>query len=258
MKFSPLVFVLILGFGFLVFGCVQPPVTPTPTPSEIASPTIKVSPTEIPTATPQASPVSTPPTLPKNLSETEFVSLCNSYATSAEKQGCLQTAAYKFNNSSLCTGITSFDQRVLCSGLASLDPTKCNQISSVEVKNDCYKLVAIGARDENLCEKMIMNSRFDIYAKMDCLASIAFYESNARICEAYFTGDLARFKPVCLALAGRSKEECEKTSDEMIKSDCYSSLAVALLDGNYCLFVNGVAERAVCFSRVAQAQYLRG
>jgi len=262
MKFSALVLVFITSLGFLAFGCVQQPAKPTPTeiasPTEIVSPTIEASPAEIPSPSLQPSPTTLPTTLPKNLSKTEFVSLCNSYPTSEEKQQCLQTAALKFSDSSLCSEIKNFDQRVLCSGLASLDSNKCNQISDLEVRNDCYKLVAIASRDESLCAKTVIYSLFDIFVKMDCLASIAFYKSETKICETGFIGELAHFKPVCFALATKNEKECEKTSDEVVKSDCFRSLAIALLDGNYCLRINDAAKRAVCFSRVTQAQYLRG
>jgi hypothetical protein len=93
---------------------------------------------------------------------------------------------------------------------------------------------------------------------MDCFASIAFYKSSTKICETNFVGTLAKYKPVCLALATRNEQECTKASDEFVESDCYRSLAFALVDEKFCELLNAPALRPGCFSMVLQVRSLRG
>ncbi len=251
MKF---VFPALLAFIFiLAAGCLQQPSAfptpyPTPYPTQAAgvTPTLQVTLPPTLSATPSASAIAPTPTAAGKL---DFVSACNAKTDPAEKTSCLQSAAVKYNDSSVCETLNTSDDRYLCRGLAKSNPSVCQLIKDDVQRATCFDGVGIATRNASTCLLIPANQSS---LRLECASSIAFTTQSQTSCLAVLTGNLSNLLPTCKALAAHEASLCRAAADSLLVNNCYFNVALALKDPSLCSPIPQTDSRISCAIRVQQ------
>ena len=72
------------------------------------------------------------------------------------------------NNSSLCDTLTKNDTRHFCYAELTIDEGECNKIINRDKKDNCYYIVAINTKDDNLCARITID-----FLKVKCYEYVA-------------------------------------------------------------------------------------
>jgi hypothetical protein len=246
-KSSALILVLILGFAFLIFGCIQQPAKPTPTasPSPSPSPSIEASPTVTPTPIVTLTPtnVAVAP-----LTKQEFLNQC-SQLTDADRLDCSLKAAVRYSDADLCTQQTDSNDLNLCLGIVKKSFSTCKQITNESKLATCLEGVGVATKNVYICEQIPSSQAQN---RLECVNNIAFITRSEKPCLDKLTGDLKDYQTVCKALAAHDAKLCSSLQDSAFADNCYMTLAIALKDKSVCGSLSDAASTTGCAIGVEQ------
>lgn len=205
-----------------------------------------------------------------------FIASCNSLREiskiNATSRASVSLNQYKHTNNSWLHDIYLLNQKPLVP-----DKYTCSNLSTVELKNYCFKRLGISSGNPSFCSEISINSLKEkcylnitlskgtfqacdefpgYYPKRNCYYELIKANKNASFCQTLKTSPYPSFSvdfmPICLAKVVKTTMN-ESLCDEVgnWKNDCFNDIALGSNDVRDCVKITDVVLTDICIKAIA-------